>query len=250
MEITRSDCRGNHYCHHWRICERCARIRQAKLAERAEYMELRQGKLALAVWKPDHNTAQAIKNIRDKLVRSKLAPSGIWTIETGELYAGLHLNTIFPARYIEDARHKAAHVEIVRSSARAAAAYIAKRSGMPSVKQYAGRLMGEWGTILQHITASQSQETATVKAAAVNMSMMSKEDLERYGKTYMKKLIELNYPFKGGQQSNEQEQQQRQDRTNAEYAVIARRNLSKLYEAVNLSGRQEPRFNHTTGAKL
>ena len=250
MTPTRSDCRGNYYCHHWRICERCARIRQAKIAERAEYLELRQGKLALAVWKPDYNTAQATKNLRDKLIKSKLAPSGIWTIETGELYAGLHLNTIFPARYIEEARHKADHIEIIKTSARAAAAYIGKRTGMPTIKQYSGRLMGEWGTILQHITSSNSIETATVKAAAVNMSMMSQDDLDRFGPIYLEKLKELNYQFQGKPQSENQQPEKKPELTAAEYAVIARRNLPKLYEAVNLSGRQEPRFNKTTGAKL
>ena len=225
---NRSDCRGAHYCGHHRTCERCARRRAALIADRAQYLEQRHGALALAVAKPEHNTAQAIKRLRDQLMRAKLAPAGIWTIETGERFAGLHLNMLVPQRDAAALMGRVEYIEDIRTSSRAAAAYICKRSGMPPPSQYDGRLHGEWGNVVQHIMASHDVSAAPAQAAAVNMALLTQEERDRLGYWNARSLAQ--------QRANDGTTR---EKTRAEYAEIARRNLAAVYLAC-ASGAKTP----------
>jgi hypothetical protein len=215
-------CTGKHYCGHWRTCDRCARIRAARFADRAEYLEHRLGRLALAVAKPAANTATAIKHLRDKLVRAKLAPAGLWTIETGELYAGLHLNLLIPSEHLIRAETKVDYIETVRTSSRAAAAYICKRAGMPSSEQYNGRLQGEWGTVMQHLMNGTSLQAAPSQAAALQMALSAKRSIADFYKTdaELEALVIQSHAAS-------------KEKTRDEYAAIMRRNLAAVYLALN-----------------
>jgi hypothetical protein len=214
-------CTGRFYCGKWRTCERCARIRSAKLANRAEYLQNRFGQLALAVIKPHENTAAALRSIKEKVLRKELAPAGIWTIETGSLFCGLHLNLLTPAtaaRAIHEAGH---HVELLRNSARSAAAYITKRGGMPPPEQYSGRLMGEWGKVAQVIMESRWPAVDTAKAALYEWSLMSPQQ-----------KADKSAIYRDHMDFAQNHQQVKIEKTKAEYAEIARRNLSNVYAAV------------------
>lgn len=215
------NCRGAHYCGHWRKCERCASIRAARFADRAEYLEQRQGKLALAIAHPEHNTAFEIKALRDKIMRAKLAPAGLWTIETGELYTGLHMNLIVPARDLYRYEKHAEYTEIIRSSSRAAASYICKRTGMPTVEQFDGRLQGEWGSLIQHLMQSHELDAAPSQAAALNLALTGKRSIVDYYKTD----TEMVAAAKANHET-------RREKTRDEYAAIMRRNLPALYAAM------------------
>jgi len=217
----RQSCTGAHFCGHWRICDRCARIRAARFADRAEYLEQRHGRLALAVAKPEGNTARAIRQLRDRLVRAKLAPAGMWTIETGELFAGLHLNLLLPSSHLSRAEASVEHIDIIRTSSRAAAAYICKRSGMPTPSQYDGRLQGEWGSIMHHLMKGTSLQAAPSQAAALAMALGSKRTIENYYKTdeQLEELILKSHAAN-------------KEKTRDEYAAIMRRNLSAVYMAL------------------
>jgi len=217
-----TNCKGRHYCGHWRKCDRCAAIRAARFADRAEYLEHRHGKLALAIAKPASNDAASIKHLHGKLLRQKLAPSGLWTIETGELFAGLHLNLLIPAENMHQATGSVEHIEIVRTTARAAAAYISKRKGMPTERQYSGRLLGEWGSCIQHLMRSDNLQAAPCQAAALAMALEGKRSIADYYKTD-KQIAEKI----AGQHLEKQE------KTRDEYAAIMRRNLSAVYLAIN-----------------
>lgn len=218
---TRSDCKLNPPCGHWRTCELCARIRQKKIADAAQALEAKQGRLCLSVARPPENTAGAIRSLRDQIVRSKLAPAGIWTIETGELFMGLHLNILAPARFSDALRRAGHHVELVQSSARAAAAYISKRAGMPEEQQYRGRLYGKWGNISEVIMTSESLETAAPRAALSEWSLMSEQD-----KAYAQQGW---HRCKGGYVKGEPA---KPERTAEEYRAIAARHLPNLLAAV------------------
>lgn len=219
-QTTRSDCRGSHFCGFWRNCERCARIRAARFADRAEYLEHRHGKLALAVAKPLENTAAAIKALREKLLRAKLAPAGLWTIETGELFAGLHLNLVVPESAAFEFANRGAHIEAVRTTSRAAAAYICKRSGMPAPAQYDGRLIGEWGNVVQHIMSSEDLQAAPCQAAAMQLALGGHRSITDYYKTDAQIAEEA-----------QQRHEATREKTRDEYAAIARRNLAAVYLA-------------------
>jgi hypothetical protein len=184
-------------------------------------METKQGRLCLAVAKPMENTADAIRSLRDQIVRTKLAPSGIWTIETGELYMGLHLNIMAPARFSDALRRAGHHVELIQSSARAAAAYISKRSGMPEEVQYQGRLYGRWGNVSAMLMASDSTETAAPRAALSEWSLMSDQD-----KAF---ALQGFHRCDGGYVKGEPAKPQKSDE---EYRDIAARHLPNILAAV------------------
>lgn len=172
----------------------------------------------LAVARPGENTAHAISKLRERLVRKKLAPAGIWTIETGSQFAGLHLNILAPASHLQAISQNTAYAEIVRTSSRAAAAYISKRTGMPSIQQYDGRLLGEWGTIAQHIMADTNTAAAAPQAALAELALMT--ETERLEKAQGWFRVPGGY-VKGTPMPIE--------RTKEEYAEIAKRHLPRLY---------------------
>lgn len=167
----RSDCRGAMYCGKWRICERCARIRAARIADRAEFLAARHGRLALARLSPIGNTADAIRRARSKLIREKIAPAGLWTVESGELFGRLHLNLLIPADLDRVKTGGFDYWEPIKSSVRSVAAYIAKRQGMPQESAYTGRLFGEWGSIAQHLMKSTSTDQAAAQAALLQVTI-------------------------------------------------------------------------------
>ena len=223
MELipTRSDCTGQHLCGHWRTCERCARYRAAKIADRAQFLEARFGKLALARITPEINSEHEMKKLRDRLVRQKLAPAGIWTIETGEQFLKLHLNLLLPHEAAAANKGVFDYTEPVRSSARSVAAYIAKRKGMPLPHQYSGRLQGEWGSIAQHVMKSGQLFMAPIQAATMQVTLWHKwqhRGVSHFTRTIEQVAAPVVLPVR--------------EKSLLEYAEIARRNLSNIYAIV------------------
>jgi hypothetical protein len=221
LPLERSDCRGERYCGKWRICERCARIRAARFADRAKYLEARHGRLLFLRTSPELNTESEMKKLRDRVMREKLAPAGVWTIETGELFAGLHLNILAPEAAIRRGSVGFEYAEPVRSSVRAAAAYICKRTGMPHPEQYSGRIMGEWGTITQMVMATKDRQAIACQAAMVNRALgleKAPEPAWIYFSNKSKQLTKEPAPYV--------------PKTREEYAEIARRNLSNIYAII------------------
>lgn len=147
MEAAGMGCSSRSRCGSARECEYCGRLRQAQIAGIAEKIEAQHGPLTITVLKPEENTAAAIRAVHASFMRRALAPAGLWTVETGELFGGLHLNIISPQ--VRAARWKKcqSYSELIKGTARDAAAYIAKRAGMPTPLQYQGRLYGSWGMI-------------------------------------------------------------------------------------------------------
>lgn len=117
-----------------------------RIAGVAERIEQQYGTLSMTVIKPEQNTEAAIRAVKASFLRRKLAPAGIWTVETGTLFDGLHLNVLSPQPLHVRLKKSESYSEILRTTARDAAAYIAKRSGMPSRERYGGELWGSFGT--------------------------------------------------------------------------------------------------------
>lgn len=160
---TRSRCRNA------RECDYCAAVRQQQIGDIAEKMEQQYGPLTLTVLKPQENTAKAIKALHASFMRRALAPAGIWTVETGEIFRRLHLNILSPKPLPARWRGVESYQELVSATARDAAAYIAKREGLPEVQQYQGRLFGSWGQV-GAILATQ-ERFPVVQAAALEVGL-------------------------------------------------------------------------------
>jgi hypothetical protein len=166
-------CTPRNRCGNARTCDHCARARQRRLADQAEKLEQHHGQLTLTVLVPDANTLAAIHTLRASFLRRALAPAGIWTVEAGTEYAGLHLNILSPRPAPARWKNASTYSELVNTTAREAAAYIAKRSGMPPAEQYAGRLCGQFGQLLKYMTSDQAHPV--VQAAAIESTINPKK---------------------------------------------------------------------------
>jgi hypothetical protein len=164
-----TSCSGVNHCGNIRLCDRCAKARQRKIADAAEILEQQYGQLSLTVITPDINTQDEIKRLRASFLRRTVSPSGIWTIETGEKFNGLHLNILSPKPAPARWRSATTYSELVRYTTREAAAYISKRSGMPPIEQFIGNLYGTFGQLYNYLT--DNKICPTVQAAAIEVSL-------------------------------------------------------------------------------
>jgi hypothetical protein len=140
-------------CNDFRRCERCARRRQRELADAAWRLEQARGPLSWTCLTPDQPGNRAIREIRDIYRQRCEAGAGLWTIERGNVTGGLHCNIIAPihrAPVISGAR---AWVQPIIGSVRNVAAYIGKRSQIPSLAEYDGHTRGRWGPLSAWLTA-------------------------------------------------------------------------------------------------
>ena len=97
-------------------------------------------------------------------MRASDSPALIWSVEVGIVAARLHLNLLGPAIGAPNIRNAAVHVEECVKPARAVAAYITKRAGMPSRQIYAGRLVGTAGHIMQYLAHAEHMPAAQAGA--------------------------------------------------------------------------------------
>jgi hypothetical protein len=204
-------CRPLRRCGLWRTCQYCAAARQKLIADRAEDLAQQFGTLFLSVLTPHDKTAAAIHKIRAALLRRAFAPAGLWSVETGKKLGGLHLNLIAPAPIYSALRGCEIWSQAIKTSARAAAAYINKPEGFPDRAEYSGNLTGSWGHIADILTARHMP--ATVQAASIEAAL-SKHSPEHY----------LREAFASREKPPSEKQP-----TRAEYQQIARRNLPNLY---------------------
>jgi hypothetical protein len=102
------------------------------------------------------------------------------------------------------------YAEALRLSARVAAAYILKPSGIPTRQQYTGRLYGTFGTIADQL--AHPSIPALVQAAAIEQAISSNQKLEPISnvpKPYFSFVTEI-------------------EKTSAEFLAIAREHLPTL----------------------
>lgn len=237
-------CTARSRCDNARECDYCARRKQKRIADKAEKLEQKYGHLVMTVLVPEQNTEAAIRALHGKFMRRALVPAGIWTIETGTQFSGLHLNILSPKPLPARWKNCETYSELLRVTARDAAAYIAKRSGMPTQEQYSGKLYGHWGKIGEILA---TQECApVVQAAALEVAMgggvgrkITKGDEMEYrtdeeekegwtegepvnGRRVWYTENQLKYTWKPPRQNHSKEVR----------AEIMRAHLPKLYEAI------------------
>ncbi len=196
------------------------------MARVAELIEQEHGGLHLTVARPLANSEAALRLMRDDIMRRELAPAGIWTVETGELFAGLHLNIISLKDLDRMPKQYQPHTERIRTTARNVAAYISKRTGMPSAEQYRGRLWGAWGIKTVGQIIATMEQSPIIQAGAVQMALEAPAVRLPYREAM--RLI-------GERQKREAEQEAakpKELKTTEYYREIARRNLAAIYEAL------------------
>ncbi len=89
MEII---CRPGRRCNLWRECERCARIRQAQIADVAVNRLSRNSYLTYVVLTTREPVTLESDKARVLRVVRNLSSGGVWTVEAGEQFRGLHVN--------------------------------------------------------------------------------------------------------------------------------------------------------------
>lgn len=148
-----SACRPGKRCHRWRDCEQCARIRQARIADRAEGLLRGYLQLQLIVIKPTGTTPAHMQRAIRACIRNNGLRAGIWTIEQGDKAGTLHANLLTHGDGIKPARDGEIHASQIRSTIRATAAYISKRRQSPDPQHYGGKTFGTWGRVSDHLHA-------------------------------------------------------------------------------------------------
>jgi hypothetical protein len=227
-------CTPNHRCNQWKECDQCASLRQARFADKAQAMAERTGQLYLSVIRPEKNIAEEIRRARSWMLRNSFASTGLWSIETGDTFDRLHINTITPCPAIRAVPGTAVHIERITTTPRAAAAYITKRGSAPRPEQYRGRLIGSWGQVGEYMT--EADAPPIVQGACMNDLLTAtrsrwndtpEHDINAYREA--KRLgIAKPLPVDPAELAEH-------------YHDNARRHLSALYELLE-SGRKKPRL--------
>lgn len=151
MDGTR--CTPRARCGDVRECKVCARIRQARQADRAERgYAATGGHLTYAVVMPHHPGDTAA--IRGAISKRLPARGGLWAVQVGLQTRGLHIDVVVAADAPLDATTIATQLAhpaevwaqpIAPADLRNVVAYATRREAMPAREQYSGHLAGSWG---------------------------------------------------------------------------------------------------------
>lgn len=233
MQHDNTSCAPGRLCRRWRVCPRCAGIRQAKAADLAERRAIAPA-MTWACLDFDHATKQSV--LRSTAL---IGTGGIWTIEHGERAGGrgLHLNLLIDAaereqvtaeRIARAAPGREVWAQSVpRADVRNVVSYIHKRRQAPDPDRYAGRISGTWGHWrgVAEILATDNDSPATVQAAAIQTGLERAGVLPRNAAGRAAAFV----PFYNGQQPKAPEL------SREEYRAIAEKNLSGI---LSILGRQ------------
>jgi hypothetical protein len=171
-------CNSHKPVSHWRTCDACARNRQAKIADVAADIERKYPSLAWITLTPDSSNRRTIDAIRDAYLRQADAQAGIWTIERGGMSGKLHCNIITNHHTAPRTRAAEIHIAQVRGSVRDIAAYISKRSQIPDLSHYPGRIFGKFGMLRDFLITSGMPEI--VQAKSLEMRAPEQTAWERF----------------------------------------------------------------------
>lgn len=213
--MDNSTCTYKNRCKNWRVCEYCAKVRQKKIADLADALFDKSAPLYFSVLRPSRSTEREIKRIRASFIRYSLTEKGLWSVETGEKFAGLHLNVISQGGRMPHIRDCETYSELISTSARAVAAYITKSTGIPAEDFYTGRIFGTFGRLNESF--SHRVMPACVQAASIEALLNPDADQAN--------AIIKTPPYCPGWEPVY--------KSKAEYYEIAKAHLPELLKAVN-----------------
>lgn len=162
---TPSICYPSRPCNRWRTCARCARRRQAKIADAVQDLHHRVGDLRWHILYPHGMNQEAARAVKANWLRAAAPEGAIWTVEQSTKNRALHVNIITPAEVLYTPRHANYWQQVIAGDVRAVGAYIAKQKQMPRPADYGGRLYGKAGQVWG-ILANQTDFPAVAAAAA------------------------------------------------------------------------------------
>lgn len=161
-----TQCRAGNRCKQWRVCEQCAKIRQARIANVAEQGSLKSPYITYAVVRPIEGNN--FPEEKQKIVKaiSGVADGGIWTVETGK-FTGLHTNLVIGSseRFDPQIIYKTIGVEshvwtntnVDHKDVRNISSYASKQEGMPKKGEYRGNYYGSFGSWKQPLAVAATQ---------------------------------------------------------------------------------------------
>jgi hypothetical protein len=218
------NCNKSRRCGYFVHCDSCARLRQARFADKAEKLFPNIADLYLIRITPDENTEAEIIRLKDAVKRQLKGLPALWTVEQGQLQNKLHLNVIAglsAPRTFKAANH---FVSGPIKNLREAAAYILKKDQYPSPQYYQARQYGSFNTLGNILLEA---KTSPILTAA-------QLDIELY------KASAMPTPYLERQKEIENNRIQHGD-----YKAIAMANLPRLRDAIaSLKGsnKQNNRF--------
>jgi hypothetical protein len=163
--LTPRPCTPASLCRNWIACDRCARIRQAKIADAAELLQRYYPTLAWTILRPIDNTPEQLARARAAWARSAAPGGALWTVERDATPGHHHVNILHPPTQAVIQMHAHHWTRSVRGSVRDLAAYIAKRKTAPDPAYFAGRAFGRLGPLWIHL--AQARSFPLVQAAAL-----------------------------------------------------------------------------------
>jgi len=159
------DCRPRARCRQYHICPACARIRQARIAARAEAIFTGQRDTYLTVITPDPAKGQSVPQIRRRFLRNNRPWRFLWTVERGSLAGLAHFNIITenPAPFLP--RGVKYHHSKIRTTPGHVAAYISKQSQRPQPADYHGETFGACGPLAPFLLNQRASRAAAALTA-------------------------------------------------------------------------------------
>jgi hypothetical protein len=158
-------------CHNFRNCDRCARLRQAKIAELASSKHAGGAITYAVITGLSASSIPAAKQL-------PCAYGGLFSVEIGAQFRGLHLNLILEAQSSLTADHIATTLSPLHCSIWSApittedlphvAAYINKREAIPNHREWPGRAYGTFGTWRSAKSIIQTQRLSPIASAAMH----------------------------------------------------------------------------------
>ena len=217
-------CLPSRPCHRWRTCARCARRRQANVANAVDQLGRLSGTLSWHILYPNDPGPDALRASRSSWLRAARPSGAIWTVEQSRKTGALHCNIITPAGSLHEPVNAHHWQQIITGNPRHVGAYIAKPGQIPKQADYSGRLYGTAGQIW-HLLAEQTTHPAVAAAAAqyaIDSMAMRDRAVQCLVRTKLRSIDEHNAFFDG--------QRNQPPQTKEDYRAIAARWLPDLLE--------------------
>lgn len=145
MNHTIKTCSARSRCRSYTTCKACAKIRQARFADRAEHAARMMVTPVFYVLTPDDTSPAGIEYARRWFQRVHRPVAGVWSVESGEFKPGYHLNIIADLADISAPFKGHIYAEPIRSTVRAVAAYMTKAERAATREQGFARQTGDLG---------------------------------------------------------------------------------------------------------
>jgi hypothetical protein len=165
LHKKQSDCNIKRRCYKFRTCIYCAKLRQAKFADKAEALFSKSNALYLTRITPDISTKAELHRVKNAVKHQLTGKRTLWSIEIGEISHQLHLNLICEASSLPPIKNSSHHTTDKITDLRRVAAYMVKPSQIPPYDAYVGNLYGSWQSPLSIL--AQTKNMPIIQAAAI-----------------------------------------------------------------------------------